>query len=571
MERHALIIGISAYAINPLDNPVNDARYVSKVLQSRGFQCSTLENANGAEIEEALQNFAAQINQNHCFSLIFFAGHGVENHGAGYVLPSDFPLPVSSGRLKFSGISIAQLLSTIGDSVGPKMLVIDACRSSVATLSQQDWADISPELAEMRAVESSRNDVLIAYSTSASERALDGSGQHSLYCEHFCDTVMQHGLSVEDVIKNTGMLVMRDSGQRQRPWYYSSLNKSVSFSDLPQFSLIQSFMVPSATGETGVMALDSLGSAVFVSGAAGKVFYVTSSSCRPLTSVHPHKIAALAATSNDSLVVLDTDSNIHMIGKSKRMKADCRDPFGICVSPNESMVVVYGIDSFTVLSLSDSTYQCLYCETPHDQQSYYCAQFIDDDRLWVGGNVGRILEISNLREKPCLRTLSNSSNHSLYSMAQLENGSRVACVYGGGVVEFRDSFSGLVEKQLFLGHSVQTPCARRDSLVNLTSDDIIEQFLLDPMSLDNELLEILSDNLQLNDLLFCTRLKSQPILAVGSNEGLVYLIDTRDGQVFQILDTSAGRGRSVNGVCFIEPNMLAILTGDFSVNFYSFA
>ncbi|WP_434130905.1 caspase family protein [Methylocaldum sp. GT1BB] len=572
MERRALIIGISDYEGAPLNNPVNDARLVTEILQSRGFRCMTLENASGADIENALEDFTKQIDQQRCFTLIFFAGHGIEKNGAGYVLPRDFPLPIATGRLRHYGIPITRLLSAVKANSGPKLLIIDACRSSVDKSIRLDWNAIAPELDEMRSEESSYNDLLIAYSTSAGEKALDGKGQHSLFCEHFCNSVIQHGLSVEDAIKQVGKMVMQDSRQGQRPWYYSSLNTSLKFSDLPKCLLMQNFTVPESIGVRG-SALDVSNSAAFICSSSSLVYYFTSYVQKPFYT-HHQEIAGIAAISDECIAVLDKDSNFHLIDQGRLIsenasgKADCRDPFGIRVSPNKSMFAVYGINSFAVLSSSG---KCLYREGPHHHTSYYCAQFINDDRVWFGGSGGQIVEIQNLQTKPRLIRLGTSITHHLYSMTLLGDGAQVACVYGSGKVEIRDSSNRNLPKEISLNDYVQTPSARRASLVNVAPDEIIHKFLFDPMLLRDDEWDILSRNLMENDLLFCACSKKLPILAVGSSEGLVYLIDTRDGQVFQTLDTSAGQGKSINGIQFIESDTLVVLTGDSSVNFYKLA
>jgi hypothetical protein len=200
--------------------------------------------------------------------------------------------------------------------------------------------------------------------------------------------------------------------------------------------------------------------------------------------------------------------------------------------------------------LKDGITQNLYCKEPVPTKSYYCAQFLNDDRVWIGGNSGEIAEIYNLQSKPLSRTLEPSSNRNLYYMSLTDAGTRVACVYSDGIIELRNSTSGKIEKQFSLGKYVQTHSARRQSLLQFTSDDVIHQFLFYPKTLTEEVWECLSDKLFSNDLLFCASSIELPLLAVGSNEGLVYLIDTRDGQVVQKIDACGGKGVSIEGVVF---------------------
>ncbi len=67
------------------------------------------------------------------------------------------------------------------------------------------------------------------------------------------------------------------------------------------------------------------------------------------------------------------------------------------------------------------------------------------------------------------------------------------------------------------------------------------------------------------------RAPSLPILALADNEGNVRLIDIRDGQVCQIIDTTAGRAPDTQGLCFTTEGALAVLTKYAFVNFYASA
>jgi uncharacterized caspase-like protein len=105
MRRLALVLGIAAYDRDPLPNTISDVQRVSSVLSRLGFECRMLFDSGARDIEDALSDFERSTGGDE-LSLIYFAGHGVEQYGSGYVLPRDFPFPISSSKLRHYAISI---------------------------------------------------------------------------------------------------------------------------------------------------------------------------------------------------------------------------------------------------------------------------------------------------------------------------------------------------------------------------------------------------------------------------------------------------------------------------------
>lgn len=88
-KRLALIMGNSAYVGNTLKTPVNDATDLAAKLQVLGFELlnnKPLLNSNQQQIQQAVQDFAAQLKQGD-IGLLFYAGHGLQTNQANYLLP----------------------------------------------------------------------------------------------------------------------------------------------------------------------------------------------------------------------------------------------------------------------------------------------------------------------------------------------------------------------------------------------------------------------------------------------------------------------------------------------------
>jgi len=137
MKKVALLVGIEQYedrTISPVLFARADAMAFAKRLRER---CSfdhvkTLTEAKGpgsaylGNVIDALRDLAGELHQNDLF-LFFFAGHGVEVDGQGYLLTRE-------SRLAFpehGSLSLALLRKTFGRlPASRRLLLLDACRNS---------------------------------------------------------------------------------------------------------------------------------------------------------------------------------------------------------------------------------------------------------------------------------------------------------------------------------------------------------------------------------------------------------------------------------------------------------
>ena len=98
-RRVALVIGNSDYrAVPVLPNPKRDAAALADALRRTGFQSVTLANdLTREQMNDALRKFAVE-SDNADWSLVYFAGHGIEVGGQNYVIPVDAKLVRRSRR-----------------------------------------------------------------------------------------------------------------------------------------------------------------------------------------------------------------------------------------------------------------------------------------------------------------------------------------------------------------------------------------------------------------------------------------------------------------------------------------
>ncbi|MGZ8284666.1 MAG: hypothetical protein ACXW27_02280 [Allosphingosinicella sp.] len=67
----------------------------------------------------------------------------------------------------------------------------------------------------------------------------------------------------------------------------------------------------------------------------------------------------------------------------------------------------------------------------------------------------------------------------------------------------------------------------------------------------------------------CAVAPSLPILAIGTEESTVLLLDWRDRQIFQELDVTSGHSTIVSGMKFFSDREFAVVGGQGQVTFFA--
>ena len=89
-KRVALVIGNGAYQkVGALNNPTSDAKAISGLLQSAGFDSVALhENLGIRELRRAINEFA-DVAKDADTAVVYYSGHGIEVNGVNYLIPID--------------------------------------------------------------------------------------------------------------------------------------------------------------------------------------------------------------------------------------------------------------------------------------------------------------------------------------------------------------------------------------------------------------------------------------------------------------------------------------------------
>ena len=219
--RFALVVGNAGYDIDPLRNPVNDARSMTAVLLETGFETTLVENATTAELDAAVDAFLDDLPEG-AVGLFYYSGHAFQFEGRNYLLPVDIqPGPLS--EVTRASLDASRLVDRFHDrGIDFGIFILDACRDNPVAPE----SEIGRGLAAM---ESDAGETLIAFSTQAGEVAFDGGGPNSPYTGALVTELDKPGEDILDVFRQVRRSVRIWTDGRQRPFISASIEREFSF------------------------------------------------------------------------------------------------------------------------------------------------------------------------------------------------------------------------------------------------------------------------------------------------------------------------------------------------------
>lgn len=571
LKRIALVIGNGNYVAKEFDELANaapDASQIAKCLEDRGFETELRTDLDADQMSTAIAAFNEKIAATPCFAVFYYAGHGCEQHGLTYLYPVDMPSGSPSLVPRY-GVSMTEILGEPHPEGTPRILILDCCRTSETSWTSDERTRFEEvaTAAKHRGGQVHRN-TLIAYSTSSGESAFDGSGSNGPYCAELSPLLLKHRLTVEDVFKDVGMLVSNASKGRQRPWFYSNLSSDLTFSDLPNVVATVAVETPLVDGTRGLLKdphdrrviayRDGNRKAHCIDGIAGHGYYDFD---EPVQSMTAWRNGLIVYNHQDTLWKEEIG------GRYRGVKLGIKEPLWVASSPAGNRVVFGGTSSFYLVDIPHRSVHEV--DTPN--QSWYTALFLDETRAWIAGSSGGLREVEFGNNEPIIRDIDLHTQQMLYTICRVDDSNVVIGGSRGKVYKISLSDRRVVWTRK-LGGTVRTPAARMQSILDTATDnEIIRRFLFEPENLTAEQGSWLSDSLASNDLLFSASTSSSPILVVASNEGLLYLLDHRDGRDIEVVDNAAGRATGIEGVCFLDPDQFAVFDQMGTVRLYSLA
>lgn len=225
-RRVALVIGNSAYKVNPLANPTNDAADVASALLALGFETTLLQNATISDMRQATRKFADLVSLSDV-ALVFYAGHGIEVKGRNFLLPinADVKHEYELEDQAYEAGRWLDMLESIkgANSQRVNIVILDACRDNAFS---RGWRSAGRGLARMDAP----TGTFVAFATAPGKVASDGDGQrNSPFTRGLLSVIQRPNLPIELMFKEVRRMVIEETRGEQVPWDNSSLVGNFSF------------------------------------------------------------------------------------------------------------------------------------------------------------------------------------------------------------------------------------------------------------------------------------------------------------------------------------------------------
>lgn len=561
-HRIALCIGVAAYqpAKAALSNPVNDAKRIHAALRSRGFDSTLLTDPTAAELRAALDALRAKVDGyagDRVFSVVHYAGHAVEIGGYGVLMPVDSVFPATPLSLDCGGVSVLEVVDALKAGHGPKVVTIDACRDAALGWDPQqmlDFTRISTRETQRLKRAAQADDVVIAYSTSAGQPAYDGTGGNSTYCKKLEAALLRHDATIVESLGQCGQEVITESHAQQRPWVYTSVSGRPGFSDLPVYALAWSAALHHPMLSSTRLQEREMDAAVVVNG-EGRLQLVRDGVVRRFVG-HPKKYTVATAREDEvllaganvfvSLQVSEPERDSPLTPDAK-LKIKCVDPFGICQSPDGIHAVVYGHGGYSVMRREHGRWRLLCSDSrPSD---VYGAIFQSNEVLLLCGTSDSVCRLDLSADQPLRTDIPLESRQHVYDLAWVEHTKQLVGVCDGGVVIRIDTQTGKVEQRsMFEWPSVDVLGAYGRLRHHKLSADDANLFLSDPERFEAQRGESIwhetghGGRRPTYHLLCCSMTKDPRLLAIGADQGLVFLVDVRTFEHVATLDAGSGIG-----------------------------
>jgi len=219
----ALIIGNGHYpdAIEPLNQPINDAIGLADAMRRHGFEVDVVEDATKADMARAVERLRSRIKPGSVV-MLFFGGYGVQSGRESYMIPIDAVIWKESD-VRREGTSVETVLDVMKErGAGAKLVVLDASRRNPF---ERRFRTYSHGLAPINAP----NNTLIITSDTPGKVSDDMENEHSVLVTELL-TELDAQVSAEGVFKKTRVAVSRLSNGEQMPSVSTSLLEDVCLS-----------------------------------------------------------------------------------------------------------------------------------------------------------------------------------------------------------------------------------------------------------------------------------------------------------------------------------------------------
>jgi len=214
----ALVVANATYQDpqDRLENPVNDGKAVSKMLEKLGFNVICAYDVNNESFSRAVRMFGS-LSKYYDVAVFYYCGHGAQgkfsngSHG-NFMVPVNVSVRGNEDVVNrcVSLRKVVDALNTYPSKCRTKVLFVDACRSIPSFLNVVDRSeDMLLSLAQY-------DDCWTIFSTMDGEKADDGESRHSPFAEAWLETMTVPDLHLRDFCFRLAERVKQMTNNEQR-------------------------------------------------------------------------------------------------------------------------------------------------------------------------------------------------------------------------------------------------------------------------------------------------------------------------------------------------------------------
>lgn len=222
LNRVALVIGNDSYQSVPrLNNPSRDAAAVAESLRNIGFRTVIHHTDLSRDaLVKALRDFQELADAAE-WSVVYYAGHGIEVNGVNYIIPVDARLK-SDRDVQDEAVPLPRVLAAVENSRQLKLVILDACRDN-PFLGSMARTVASRSIGRGLAPVEPEGGTLIAYAAKHGQVALDGDDNHSPFVTALLRRLATPGLELRKLFGLVRDDVLQTTARRQEPFIYGTL------------------------------------------------------------------------------------------------------------------------------------------------------------------------------------------------------------------------------------------------------------------------------------------------------------------------------------------------------------
>ncbi|MBV6658691.1 MAG: caspase family protein [Devosiaceae bacterium] len=240
-ERHALVVGISTYALaSDLRHATSDAQQIGDRLAALGYRLHGGQvhvDVTRDELDRLVRDFAATV-PDGAVATVWLGGHGVALDGSTYVLPADDQEITDRAGLSAGAMPVASVVGRLAARRDVHATIfVDACRANpLRPAPQSDNGAAQPVSDLVAPASGSAGSVTLIYSAAPGQIASDGDAEAGIspFAEAVLRALDEPQRPINALFAELALAVRHSGDGHQTPWMTQALAGAVpDFSVLP--------------------------------------------------------------------------------------------------------------------------------------------------------------------------------------------------------------------------------------------------------------------------------------------------------------------------------------------------